>query len=153
MAATTQTLDLSVLDVARRVAVIQRRAYRVEADLIGHYGIPGLHESPRDLAGLSLTWLGAFDGGTLVGVLGWRQAGNAVEIDRLAVDPSYARRGHGRALVEAVPAGKAVVSTGSGNRAAMALYRSLGFLPVATRGVGAGVTVTEFARSHETDGS
>ena len=140
-------LDLSDLRVAERVVEIQRAAYRVEAGLIGFDGIPALHESVHDVRAHDLSWRGAFVGDVIAGIVGWRVEGGCCDIDRLAVDPGFARRGHGRCLVATLlhhPA--VVVSTGTLNLPARRLYESLGFVACGEREVAAGVTVTRYER-------
>lgn len=123
------TLDPEDLDVAKRIVEIQIAAYRVEADLIGFDGIPQLTESAEDVRSLpSMQWRGAFDDGHLVGIIAWTETAEEIDIDRLAIDPRAARRGHGRRLVESVPSDRVtLVSTGAKNLPALSLYQSLGF--------------------------
>ena len=124
---------------------LQRAAYAVEAELIGFDGIPPLHDSAADVRGFDLVWLGAFEGETLVGGLGYVDNPGLRDIDRLFVDPSEARRGIGRALVTAaLGAGQVQVSTGTGNGPARHLYESLGFEETGVRPIAPGVTVTRF---------
>ncbi|MEU4511548.1 GNAT family N-acetyltransferase [Nonomuraea wenchangensis] len=110
---------------------VQKAAYAVEAELIGDDRIPPLHESLADLRERDLLWLAAFDGGALSGAVAWAESSDELDIDRLVVAPSMARRGIGRALVEAVLARadgrRVVVSTGRDNVPARRLYEGLGF--------------------------
>lgn len=68
--------------------LLQRTAYALEAALIGDDRIPPLHEELEDLVDAPLLWVGAFDGGRLVGALGYRDAVDHLDIDRLVVAPS-----------------------------------------------------------------
>ncbi|MEU6731033.1 GNAT family N-acetyltransferase [Nonomuraea wenchangensis] len=110
---------------------VQKAAYAVEAELIGDDRIPPLHESLAELRARDLRWLAAFDGGALSGAVAWAESADELDIDRLVVAPSMARRGIGRALVEAVLARaggrRVVVSTGRDNVPARRLYEGLGF--------------------------
>lgn len=148
---TAHPVDHRAPDVAAELMVVQRAAYRVEADLIGYQGLPGLTEGPADIAGLDLTVLAVRDdGGELLGLLGYERDGEEVDIDRLAVAPAAFRQGVGRALVVAVhdreaDAGRFKVSTGSDNTPAVALYTALGYLPVGSKVI-EGCPVTRFAR-------
>ena len=45
--------------------------------------MPGLIESPADVAALDLTILGTFDDGQLVGMLGYQRIADVVDVDRL----------------------------------------------------------------------
>ena len=145
-------VDHRAPDVAATLMVVQRAAYRVEADLIGYHGIPGLREGPVEIAALDLTVLAVEDpdnDGRMLGLLGYSRDGDVVDIDRLAVDPGAFRRGVGRALVGAVhdrepDAYRFDVSTGTANAPAIALYTSLGYQPVATTLLD-GCRITRFA--------
>jgi ribosomal protein S18 acetylase RimI-like enzyme len=113
---------------------VQRAASAVEAELLGYADLPGLRETAEDLAGEEL-WVAELDGAViaLIGLEG-------DTIARLAVDPRFARRGLGRALVRhAVACGAVSVGTAAANAPALALYASLGFSPVRSGTVGDGL--------------
>lgn len=142
-------IDLSDDAVASRVIEIQRAAYRVEADLIGFDGIPPLHDDVADVRALDLAWLGSWDAGELVGFVAWSVSGATCDIDRLAVHPEHARRGHGRALVTTLLHHAVVtVSTGTANTPARRLYESLGFVAVGSYEIAPDVTLTDLRRTH-----
>ena len=133
--------------VAAEIVAVQRAAYRVEADLIGFDGIPPLHDTVADVQGHALEWLGSFEGERLAGLIGWSSTDGVCDIDRLAVDPAFARRGHGRRLVsELLHHPVIVVSTGTANTPARQLYESLGFVAEGTRPIAEDVTVTQYRR-------
>jgi ribosomal protein S18 acetylase RimI-like enzyme len=147
-------LDIADPAVAEAVVGIQRRSYAVEAALIGFDGIPPLRETVSELqssgrCGLSV--LGARMGGELAGLLGYRWVdllGGELDIDRLAIDPRFFRLGLASALLAALPAAAAViVSTGTRNQPALALYRRQGFRSTGSREIAPGVTVTELRRT------
>ena len=118
-------------EFARALLQVQHAAYAVEAALIQDDRIPPLHEDLDDLRQVSLLWLSALVGATLVGAVGWTEEAGEVDIDRLVVAPPAHRRGVGSALVRAVlqRAGgrRTVVSTGRDNLPARSLYERLGF--------------------------
>ena len=143
-------LDLSDRAVAERLLTIQHAAYAVEAELIGFDGIPPLQE---DLAGLMAStehWLGRYDGAVLVGAVAYELTDDSVDISRLIVDPAYARRGHGRALLDHLdqlePRPVSLVSTGSANTPAITLYKARGYTETDQVEVAPGVYVTQFRR-------
>ena len=143
-------LDLTDQALAERLLTIQHAAYAVEAELIGFDGIPPLQE---DLAGLMASteyWLGRYDGDTLVGAVAYEPTGDSVDISRLIVDPAYARRGHGRALLDHLdqlePRPISVVSTGSANTPAVSLYKSRGYSEIGQVEIAAGIHITQFRR-------
>ncbi|WP_405070842.1 GNAT family N-acetyltransferase [Kribbella sp. NBC_01510] len=143
-------LDLSDPAVAERLLTIQHAAYAVEAELIGFDGIPPLQE---DLAGLMAStehWLGRYDGAVLVGAVAYELTDDSVDISRLIVDPAYARRGHGRALLDHLdqlePRPVSLVSTGSANTPAITLYKARGYTETDQVEVAPGVYVTQLRR-------
>ena len=98
-------------------------------------GLPGPYVAPH--GGL---WLAVADGDTSgIGCVALRPLGDrAAEVKRMFVDPAYRGRGVGRALMERVIAeararGHTVLRLGTLDDmdVAQALYRSLGFQPVA----------------------
>lgn len=154
------TPDLRLLELADRVTAervldVQRRAYRAEADLIGDDRIPPLHETLAALQACGETFLGATVDGDLAGFVSWKLRDGTLDLHRLAVDPPFARRGIGRALVRAAiaatAASHAIVQTGAGNGPAKALYHSEGFVELGDVEVIPGLFVTRFERTRPTE--
>lgn len=140
-------LDLSDVAVATQVLAVQRAAYRVEADLIGFEEIPPLHESLDDLMQAPLVWYGIADDGAVVAAIAFTETDQGIDIDRLVVAPSAARRGYGSALVAALDQSATItVSTGAMNAPAHRLYEAHGFSRVGESGPVAGLLVTHFER-------
>ncbi|MGY1742053.1 MULTISPECIES: GNAT family N-acetyltransferase [unclassified Blastococcus] len=127
---------------------LQREAYAVEAALLGDDRIPPLHEDLAALRAAPLRWAGARADGRLAGAVAWTDEGDLVDVHRLVVAASAARRGIGTALVSAVLAAAGarptVVATGRDNAPARALYQRLGFVPTGDREVLPGLWVTGF---------
>lgn len=159
----TRNGELVVVDptdpaTAHRVVEIQLSAYAVEAELIGFNGIPQLSETADDVATMAhMDWRGIMADGQLAGIIAWESvaednpapdgAGTLLDIDRLAIDPAFARRGFGRQLVQAVPTGRpTIVSTGTANTPARNLYLSEGFVVVGETEVAPEVFTTQFRR-------
>ncbi|WP_214402916.1 GNAT family N-acetyltransferase [Pseudonocardia lacus] len=141
-------LDLGDDRTAREVHGIGLRAYAVEAELIGHPGIPALTESLDEMRASPLRWLGAVHGSRPVGFLAWiRSPADELDLVRLCVDPRWFRRGIARRLLghvlAAEPTGDVLVSTGAANEPALRLYRSLGFAETGTFEPEPGLRVTE----------
>ncbi|WP_431960118.1 GNAT family N-acetyltransferase [Actinacidiphila sp. bgisy160] len=144
-------LDLSDPDTLRQLWDLQRASYAVEARLIGFDGIPPLHESLEQLRACDESFLGVRDESGLVGAVAWARLPNgALDICRLVVHPVAHRRGVATALLDALdsiePAELTVVSTGTANLPALALYRRRGFVPVVERRIVPGVSVTLLER-------
>jgi len=146
-----EPIDIEDRAVADRVVEIQTAAYAVEADLMHFDGIPQLHETSADVRSRTdLCWLGAYEEGELVGAIAWTEKPDAIDIDRLAVAPSHARRGHGRALVTALPrASRLTVSTGAANTPARGLYESLGYSLTAETEIAPSVLVVHYEKQGE----
>jgi ribosomal protein S18 acetylase RimI-like enzyme len=118
--------------VAERVLEIQRAAYAVEAGMVGYDAIPPLHETLAELQAQPLIFLGVSCDHVLAGVLGYRREGDTVDIDRLAVDPAFFRRGLATKLLRELfvrerAATRITVSTGFGNQPAIDLYERFEF--------------------------
>lgn len=143
---------------ATRLFEMQRAAYRVEAELIGDGRIPTLHETLEEMLAAPLQWRAAYetavdnDPDVVVGAIAWT-VDEVLDIDRLFVAPSAARRGAGRALVTAAldAAGPlaVIVSTGRDNLPALMLYESLGFVRDSDVEVLGGLWVTQLRRPPE----
>lgn len=146
-------LHLTDPDTLRQLWDLQRASYAVEAQLIGFDGIPPLHESLEQLRACYESFLGVRDELRLVGAVAWTRLPNgALDICRLVVHPVAHRRGVATTLLDALdsiePAELTVVSTGTANLPAVALYRRRGFIPVGERQVAPGVTVTLLERKN-----
>lgn len=140
-------LDLSDEDTLHRLWRLQRAAYAVEAELIGFDGIPGLRESLDDLRACGEQFLGTSE---LTGAVSWTRTEDTVDICRLVVHPDHHRSGIASALLDALdtlePAGRTIVSTGTANLPALALYLRRGFVTTGTKVIAPGVTLTLLAR-------
>ncbi|WP_262851457.1 GNAT family N-acetyltransferase [Mumia quercus] len=138
-------------DAAREVLTVQRAAYAIEAELIGFPDLPMLHETLDELRASKESFLGAYAGGRLVGVVSWDVLEDGtVDVFRLVVDPAAHRRGVASLLLESLaawePTTRTIVSTGSANAPALALYARHGFVRVAEREVAPGVRLTDLER-------
>ncbi|MEV6283155.1 GNAT family N-acetyltransferase [Kribbella sp. NPDC051770] len=137
--------------LAPRLLEVQHRAYAVEAALIGFDGIPPLQEDLSALMASTEHWLGCFTDDVLVGAVAYEFPDHeTVDITRLIVDPAYARKGHGTALLDALddlePRGLSLVSTGTANAPATKLYLSRGYHEDEQIEIAPGVTITRFRR-------
>lgn len=149
-----RALDVTDPEIAKRLLVVQHRAYAIEAELIGFGGIPPLQEDLARLMASTEYWLGRFVEDELVGAVAYELPdAETIEISRLVVDPVHARRGHGRALLdhldEVEPRPISLVSTGSANTPAVSLYQSRGYVESGRSEVAPGVQVTHFRRYRE----
>jgi ribosomal protein S18 acetylase RimI-like enzyme len=125
-------VDVTDPAVAAELLELQRRAYRVEAELIGSDEVPPLRETVAELRACGETFLAARLGGELAGAVSWRVDGKTIDLHRLVVDPTHFRKGVGVTLVRAAlatepQAQRAIVQTGAANEPAIALYLREGF--------------------------
>ncbi|QHW35282.1 GNAT family N-acetyltransferase [Paenibacillus rhizovicinus] len=144
-------ISLDDSELLQRLLEVQHAAYRVEAELIGFDGIPGLHDTAATLRDCGETFKGWFsEDGELAGAIAWKTDGGIVDIHRLVVNPAYFRQGIGEALARdllAANEGRAfLVATGSANLPAKRLYRKLGFTEMRERQAAPGLQITEFER-------
>lgn len=144
-------LELSDADTIRQIWELQRVAYAVEAELIGYDGIPPLHESPAELRVCGESFLGVDDEAGLAGAVSWtRPDDGTLNICRLVVHPRAHRSGIATSLLNALDAlesaERTVVSTGTANIPALALYRNRGFVPTGEQQIAPGITTTQLTR-------
>ncbi|KOU21925.1 hypothetical protein ADK52_22780 [Streptomyces sp. WM6372] len=138
--------------MAVAVQAVGRRAYAVEADLIGFSEIPALRETLQELRAEPLRWAGALtDDGQLAAFVAWQHLapGDDIDVHRMCVDPAWFRQGLASELVahlltEWMPSGDVLVSTGADNLPAVALYERLGFSRVGTSEPAPGLRMAEF---------
>lgn len=144
-------LDLLDTRVASALLALQRRAYQVEAGLIGSHDIPPLRETLEELQSSGETFLGVLVGGRVVGAVSYRLIGDTIDLHRLFVDPTHFRGRIGTTLVRAAltaeaAATRAIVQTGADNEPARALYRREGFEQTDELEVVPGLRVARFSK-------
>jgi ribosomal protein S18 acetylase RimI-like enzyme len=144
-------VELSDPRIAESLLALQRRAYAVEAELVGSDAIPPLHETLAELQACDETFLGAFIGNELAGAISWRLEDGTLDIHRLVVDPRRSRQGIGSALLRAAIAAepaavRTIIQTGAENAPACALYLREGFEHVGDIEVGGGLRVSRFRK-------
>jgi GNAT superfamily N-acetyltransferase len=134
---------------AAALLLLQHDAYRSQAELIGDDRLHALTDDERSLPAWRGRYVVAWEGTHLLGAVAWRP-GAVVEVDRVMVDPAVRRRGIAGTLVRTVlhQAGEAPVEacTGRDNAPGIALYRALGFEPVADEQASTGLWVTRLRR-------
>lgn len=120
---------------------LQQAAYLREARILGIQDFPPLRETLATLRGTRERLMGAWEGETLVGVLGSEPEDGHHLITRLAVDPGRFRKGVGSLLLAHFISrhGQAGLSvqTGMDNVPALRIYQKHGFL------------IMQFSRSQE----
>lgn len=134
--------------IAQEILEIQLLAYRVEAELMGFSGIPQLHETANDIQNSDELFVGWRED-ELAGVLSYKIAEGLVDIHRLVVSPAHFRKGIGKSLVgyllKRYKGYEFIVSTGTANKPAIALYQAFGFQEQRKVEVVPGIECTEFS--------
>ncbi|GHO46981.1 GNAT family N-acetyltransferase [Ktedonospora formicarum] len=144
-------IHLQDVQQAKQLLEVQRAAYFVEAELIGSFAIPALHEDLQALQRCDETFYGYWVNERLVGAISYKKASELLDIHRLVVHPASFRRGIGKALVQFVEHAeedmeRVIVSTGTKNLPAKQLYTQLGFVEVGEKEVIPGLFITLFEK-------
>lgn len=144
-------LNVKVEKVAKRVLEIQLASYQVEADIINYADIPPLKDTLETVMNCNEEFWGYVVDNEIVAIVSYKIENRVLDIYRIAVDPSYFRRGIGRALVNFVSGLESVkkieVCTGKSNRPAVELYLSCGFISVEDFVVDNKLTLTRFEKT------
>lgn len=145
-------LNTRDINIAKEILVVQRPAYRAEAEIIGFDGIPQLSDTEESIMACGETFLGFRSEGRLAGAIAYTEDEEGVEICRLIVHPDYFRKGIGRRLVgfvmeEAARGKKVKVSTGAANEPAIRLYKQFGFTERERIEIAPGIFLTNMERS------
>ncbi|KPD01031.1 Acetyltransferase (GNAT) family protein [Geobacillus sp. BCO2] len=126
--------ELQIADekTAAMVLRLQRRAYAIEAQIIGSTALPPLHDAIASLQRCGERFFGYFQGEWLVGAIAYERSGSTLHLCRLMVDPDCFRQGIASALLDFVikqepSISEIVVTTGSGNAPALRFYGRHGF--------------------------
>lgn len=129
-------LDILNTTVQQDILALQRKAYALEEELIG-FPIPRMHDTPEHLLASDEIFIGMVQDGTLLGMLAFTAEENALDIQRVAVDPDYFRQGVASDLIQflfdaASDSVHFLVTAGAENTPAVQLYGKMGFYTVST---------------------
>nr|WP_285890855.1 GNAT family N-acetyltransferase [Mesobacillus subterraneus] len=128
---------------------LQRKSYKIEADLIGTDEIPPLKETFEQLQECGETFIGCYIEGRLAGAVSFKKEGEVIDIHRMMVHPDYFRRGIARKVIsklEQIGCSEMIVSTGAANTPAVEFYEKLGFEREHDSVVGAGLVIANFKK-------
>ncbi|PFN97827.1 GNAT family N-acetyltransferase [Bacillus sp. AFS076308] len=144
-------LDLNLRNTLKEVYDLQRASYQIEARLINFFEIPPLTESIEDLEACGETFLGYFEGETLVGAISYTVEEHELTICRMVVHPSHFRKGIAQKLLKKVEEQNQdisllYVSTGKENPPAKNLYLKNGFQFVSDLEVVPGLYISHFLK-------
>ncbi|MHA6532944.1 GNAT family N-acetyltransferase [Paenibacillus sp. BAC0078] len=147
-------LDLQDDGILSELWIMQHKAYRLEAEMIGFHEIPPLLETRDMLRRSEEDFYGCFDDSDeLMGaVAALEESPGELTVTRMMVSPDFFRRGVAGQLLEFIfdhyaGRNRFIVSTGKLNTPAVALYTKHGFVPVGVEEVAPGVELIEFHRS------
>jgi len=133
--------------------ILQHKAYRLEAELIGFRDIPPLLETRDMLRRSREIFYGCLssDGDLLGAVAVEEELPGKLTITRMMIDPEHFRKGIASRLLYYVfehykGMEQFIVSTGKLNEPAVSLYSKHGFVPAGVEEVAPGVELIEFHR-------
>lgn len=142
-------INLSDSTSAAEVHDLQRKAYRIEAELIGTEEIPPLKETLEQLQNSGETFIGCYIGDRLAVAVSFKKEGEVLDIHRVMVHPDFFRRGIAGRLMDHLEQRKytgIIVSTGAANTPAVKLYEKLGFERQTDTVVGDGLVIANFKK-------
>ncbi|PLS17254.1 GNAT family N-acetyltransferase [Bacillus sp. M6-12] len=140
-------LNAADRETAKEIIKVQIPAYKVEAEIIGFYGIPQLSDTLETIVNCQENFIGYFLHKELAGFISFTETVDELDICRLVVHPDHFRKGIARHLVnhvvtEVSKGRNIVVSTGAANTPAKNLYKSFNFIEVREAEVGPGIFIT-----------
>ncbi|AGT31785.1 N-acetyltransferase GCN5 [Geobacillus genomosp. 3] len=146
-------LQLADKKTAAKVLHLQRRAYAIEAQLIGSTALPPLRDTVDALQQCGERFFGYCQGKRLVGAIAYKRNGPTLRLCRLMVDPDCFRQGIASALLAFVlqqepSASGMVVTTGSGNAPAIRFYERHGFHAIEHIETSEGIELTKLVKKN-----
>lgn len=142
-------IELNDVMAAAEVLDLQKKSYKIEADLIGTDEIPPLKETFEQLQNCGEIFIGYYIEGLLAGSVSFKKEGKVLDIHRMMVHPDYFRRGiAGKLLaeIERQDCQEIIVSTGAANTPAIKLYEKLGFVRQHDSVVGNGLVIANLKK-------
>lgn len=146
-----EKLDLKDIETVKRIIELQIASYKIEAKMIGFYDIPPLKDTIDSLQECDEIFYGYSIDGFLAGVISYKIIENVVDIHRVAIHPSFFRRGIANKLINFIEElecsiKKAVVCTGKENLPAVNLYLKNGYKKKKDIEISKGIYLTEFEK-------
>ncbi len=127
-----EKIDITNEQAAEQVLELQRKSYKIEAEIINFYHIPPLIETLEELIKCSESFYGYYSDNNLCGIISYKKVKQVIDIHRVAIDPKLFKKGIAQKLISYIEAldesmEKAIVSTGEKNIPAIKLYEKLGY--------------------------
>ncbi len=124
-------LDIDNPSIQKDILKLQRKAYTLEEKLIG-FSIPRIKDTAADLIASDELFIGMVQDGILLGMLAFSPEKNALDIQRVVVDPDYFRQGIASDLIRfifdaAANISRFTVTAALKNKPAVMLYEKMGF--------------------------
>jgi 8-oxo-dGTP pyrophosphatase MutT (NUDIX family)/GNAT superfamily N-acetyltransferase len=146
-----KSIDLQEIKCTAEVLDLQRKSYKIEAELIGTEEIPPLKETFEELQNCGENFLGCYIGGKLAGAVSYKKEDAVLDIHRVMIHPDFFRRGIAAKLIARLEQQEPehleiVVSTGAANMPAVKLYEKLGFERQGDAVVGDGLVLANFKK-------
>ncbi|WP_418199430.1 GNAT family N-acetyltransferase [Alkalihalobacterium sp. APHAB7] len=125
-------LDITEPSMAAEIYDLQKKAYKVEANIIGYLDLPPLKESVQDLQQCGELFLGYVIEEKVVGAMAYKTSADLLDIHRLMVHPLHFKKGIAQVLLTYLEECESairewIVSTGTGNTPAINFYKRNGF--------------------------
>ncbi|WP_216827629.1 GNAT family N-acetyltransferase [Alkalihalobacterium elongatum] len=144
-------LDITDPTMAAEINVLQKNAYKVEANIIGYFDLPPLNETVQELQQCGEVFLGYVIEEKVVGAISYKMSIEILDIHRLMVHPHHFRKGIAQALLtyleEYEPSiHEWIVSTGTSNTPAILLYKRNGFQVLNEVKVNEKLSITNFKK-------
>lgn len=143
-------LDHADPGISRDIWALLRRAYRIEAEILGAGRFPPLGRTVEEIRTANSEFTGLFVDDGLAAVAETRMDGGCLSIDSFVVEPKYFRRGLGSELLGyvlgATRCNATRVETGSANESAIRFYESFGFSETDRWETGSGMTLVRLVR-------
>ena len=148
-------LYLNDIKTVKDILDLQLVSYKIEADIIGFYEIPTLKDTVSTLKNCGEVFYGYFIEEVLAGIISYKIEDNILDIHRLAVHPSFFKRGIARQLLCSVEEynyniSKVIVSTGKENNPAVELYLKMGYKKIEDVQVEKEFYLTSFSKNFTT---
>jgi ribosomal protein S18 acetylase RimI-like enzyme len=143
-------LDLKDEKILEKILDIQIASYKIEAEIIEFDEIPPLKDTINSLKQCNETLYGYFIDDILAGIISYKIENDTLDIHRVAVHPSFFKRGIAKELINFVEKidkiKNIIVCTGKENIPAVNLYMKNGYKKIKDIKIKEGFYLTSFEK-------
>lgn len=143
-------LNLKDEKVLEKILDVQIASYKIEAEIIGFDEIPPLKDTINTLKQCNETFYGYFIDDILAGIVSYKIENDTLDIHRVAVHPSFFKRGIAKELINFVEKinniKNIIVCTGKENIPAVNLYMKNGYKKIKDIKIKEGFYLTSFEK-------